>query len=252
MSLSASYPSATDIPIDELQNARWHDGLHKKIITFGIVGGKIRGQYEGLPVYGHRDYPKIEAGESWYCALEQKCPGNYFAIPILKIDSSTLYDLIPEFRLDLADTMLRRFPEQARAVLKDSANCDDQRIDSSEHAHSCDETESIPDDTSNGNPDENTDVRTSERSGMIYRSAPNRLTSDIFTEQRYSVCLSHDRSVMMIQANESGMVTCHNNTIEIYGLDVLLPLSERNVMKTKISKNTGTIWASIEQEPPEI
>lgn len=251
MSLSISCSNNHSIPLEVLQDAPWCDGFQKAIVTFSMGGDDARGRFSGLPVYGHRDYSKIEVGETWYCALKPNSSRNYFAIPLLKIDVPTLYKLSPEFRHDLAETIMHQFPNQAKALLKELTEHDDQQTDSPEHNNDNDRAES------NGNdilddPTENEETKAPERSDTIYRSGPNRLTSNLFVEQRYNICLGRDRSTMMIQANESGWVSCCDNTIEIDGLDELMPSLERITMKPKVSKNTGTIWVSIKQESPKV
>ena len=251
MSLSISHPIDSGIPTEVLQDAPWFDGLDKAVITFGMGDNGARGKFSGLPVYGHRDYSQIETGETWYCALEPNGSKNYFAIPIMKIDESTAYVLCPEFRLGLAETMLLRFPEQAKALLKESIGRDGQQIDSLEHDDGDDGAESNGDNAPNDNPSENEETKAPERSDIIYRSGPNRLTSNLFIGQRYRICMSRNRSAMIIQASESGKVNCFDNTIEIDGLDMLMPSLESCVMKPRISKNTGTIWVSVKQESSE-
>lgn len=251
MSLSISCSADYSIPLEVLQDVPWYDGFQKAIVTFGMGGNNTRGRFSGLPVYGHRDYSNIEVGETWYCALEPNDSKNYFAIPLLKIDASVLYSLSPEFRHDLADTIIHKFPDQAKALLKELTEHDNQQIDSSEHNNDNDRAESNGNDTLD-DPTENEETKVPERSDTIYRSSPNRLTSDLFVEQRYNICLSRDRSTMMIQANESGWVSCCDNTIEIDYLDELMPSLERMTMRPKVSKNTGTIWVSIKQESPKV
>lgn len=250
MSPSISCSNNHSIPLEVLQDAPWCDGSQKAIVTFGMGGDDARGRFSGLPVYGHRDYSKIEVGETWYCALEPNDSKNYFAIPILRIDASVIYGLSPEFRHDLAETIMHQFPDQAKALLKELTEHDDQQTDSLDYNNSNDRAESDRNNTPEDST-ENEETKAPERSDTIYRSGPNRLTSNLFVEQRYNICLSRDRSTMMIQANESGKVMCYDNTIEIDGLDVLIPSLERMMMKPKVSKNTGTIWVSIKQESPE-
>lgn len=251
MSLSISHPIDSGIPTEVLQDAPWFDGLDKAIITFGMGDNGARGRFSGLPVYGHRDYSQIGVGETWYCALEPNGSKNYFAIPMMRIDVSALYSLSPEFRHDLAEIMIDQFPKQARALLEESIGRDGQQIDSLEHDDCDDGAESNGDNAPYDDLSENEETKAPERSDMIYRSGPNRLTSDLFIGQRYRVCMSRDRSAMMIQASESGKVNCFDNTIEIDGLDMLMPSLESCVMKPRISKNTGTIWVSVKQESSE-
>lgn len=251
MSLSISHPIDSGIPMEVLQDVPWFDGLDKAIITFGMGDNGARGRFSGLPVYGHRNYSQIEMGETWYCALEPNSSKNYFAIPIMRIDVSTLYSLSPEFRHDLAEMMIDQFPKQARALLEESIERDSQQFDSLEHDNGSDGAESNRNDASDDGLSEYEETKAPERSDMIYWSGPNRLTSDLFTGQRYHVCMSRDRSAMMIQANESGKVNCCDNTIEIDGLDVLMPSLGNCVLRPRISKNTGTIWVSIKKGYPD-
>lgn len=252
--MDISIPCSTNhnIPLEVLQDASWCGGFQKAIITFGIGDGGAKGKFSGLPVYGHKDYLQIKTGETWYCALEPNSSKNYFAIPILKINESTAYALSHEFRRDLAETMLLQFPEQARTLLEESTRRDDQQMDPSEHDIDRSSDEPNIDGASERNPAEIVRTDTFEKSNTICRSGPNRLTSDLFVEQHYNVCISRDRSTMMIQANESGKIMCCDNTIEIDGLDELMPSLERMIMKPKVSKNTGTIWVSIKQESPKV
>lgn len=251
MSLSISHPIDSGIPTEVLQDAPWFDGSDKAIITFGMGDNGARGRFSGLPVYGHKDYSQIEIGETWYCALEPNDSKNYFAIPILRIDASTLYSLSPGFRHDLAETMIDQFPEQARALLEESIGCDSQQIDSPEHDNGDDGAKSNEKDAPDNNLSENEKTMIPERSDMIYRSGPNRLTSDLFVGQHYHVCMSRDRSAIRIQANESGNVNCCDNKIEIDGLDILMPSLDSCVLKPRVSKNTGTIWVSVKQKSSE-
>lgn len=79
--------------VDENDLSRYKKSI---IVSFETRDdGKVFAKYRGKTVYRHRDYEnEINSGETWICSIDTGYEDNWsFAKPIMKIDSSFMYEL---------------------------------------------------------------------------------------------------------------------------------------------------------------
>ena len=230
-------------------NGAFTSGEDVAILSFGEFNGNVRAMYRGCPVYGHRDYVPIKANDAWYCQLKLNAKGgNYFAIPIQKVDGNLLYALNPELRHDLAKVLLDHFPEEVRALLQtesESVDAEDVHEDRTDAIGNAESESAVPEQLEVGCVD---DIRVSqsEDAVRISRTGNDTILSEMFADGWYDVCISMDHRFMRMRPKQQGGIRCRDHELRIYGLDVLIPPEGSTLRISSINEKTGIIKLSVQ------
>lgn len=219
--------------------------------------GQIAGKYRGTVVYRNKNYTNsIHEGETYIVSLESNplTGRNYFAKPIAKLDAKFFFELTK----DQIDLLAERLWESNRmAILPFLEGKYKEEFDgllqkqreelTSEYGAKIDElTTSVADLEQSAKQDkriiedlqasagvaspkkkEKHPAQQQQKKKRIYRTGPTTITSDKFTAGRYFVNLSFDHTLLSITENIHGNVLCLSHTLNLAGLNDVLPFESK-------------------------
>ena len=230
-----------------IQNA---DKSDLALLRFYEYRGKVMSWHNESPVYGHKNYDPIKAGESWYCRLEKNNGQNglnYFAIPIRSVDADLLYELCPEHRADLTRIIIEEFPEEARLLIGGTVDNAESEKDGQSSRIQEQAVGNVVESVGDVVSDESSSVAppTIDESTSVVRSGPTALSSNHFINGKYDVFISRDHRKIRIIQRFNGALVCSDHTIVVPGLDSMIPYNGEIAYNPSVNENSGAITITV-------
>lgn len=193
-------------------------------IMFRERNGNIAGMWDGKPVYVHFDYTGIVVPDSaWLCTLmlNPKRDSNYFATPVKEIDREDIREILASNIGRLMEFAWENHTDDVLSLL--SFAMSDLGVESSDIGSAEESGQSEADPVN--------DVL--DEQPLIQMPGSDMLRSTSFTEPRYFVSFSLDRSTLRLHADRNGNVACSGGSMRVVGLDRLF--SDRKIRDVQTS-----------------
>lgn len=177
--------------------------------------GNICSNWKGKRVYPAWDYEGvISSGESWCCRMElnPKNGGNYFAIPIRKIDPSFITDLGGEQLGRIAEYLLTNHRDEILDAIGDHIMGVPEPAKSVEQPATASVEANSPENAPSVSPD---------GCSSIHYDGLDTLRSPMLDDGHYVVLLSKDRRNLVIRPDRRGHA-CIDGTLTVHGISDIL------------------------------
>ena len=220
------------------------------LLRFYEHNGRVMSWYNGSPVYGHKNYDPIEAGESWYCRLATNVGTNgknYFAVPLERVCADFLYGLSPEHRVDLAKIILEEFPEEVRNLIGGTVEDAEPQVDPQSSIHQERTTGVVVESRVSTISDESEEGPYSAIDDLssVVRTGPTTLGSNQFASGRFDVYISRDHKTIRVIQRTNGALNCGDHTLVIPGLEQMVPYNETAVYSHFVNERSGAITITV-------